>query len=161
LLTDRDFADFLTSRGCSGTLTNHRLKCAVDVCRRDMDDFTVVAVMCGQKEEPQELPPVVRTRLCVVVVVIIVVAGIKAAATTTNKSNKLSSVNVNAFQARICQHYGCDVRSVMQCANLETKNNHRRRFACFYLLLLPLCCSFIVLGARHSILPRTQKSAAH
>ena len=37
-----EIADFLTTRGCSGTLTNHRLKYAVDVCRRDMDDFTVI-----------------------------------------------------------------------------------------------------------------------
>ena len=37
-----EIADYLTSRGCSGTLTNHRLKYAVDVCRRDMEDFTVI-----------------------------------------------------------------------------------------------------------------------
>jgi hypothetical protein len=37
-----DIADYLTSRGCSGTLTDHRLKYHVNDVRKDMDDFTAI-----------------------------------------------------------------------------------------------------------------------
>ncbi len=35
-----DIADYLTSRDCTGTLTDARLKYHVDDVRKDMDDFT-------------------------------------------------------------------------------------------------------------------------
>jgi hypothetical protein len=37
-----DIADYLSSRGCTGTLTDHRLKHNIDAVRRDMDDFTAI-----------------------------------------------------------------------------------------------------------------------
>ena len=57
-----DIADFLTSRGCSGTLTNHRLKYAVDVCRRDMEDFTVIAK--GAETDAEALIRVLQEKKC-------------------------------------------------------------------------------------------------
>ena len=35
-----DIADYLSSRGCTGTLTDHRLKHHIDAVKRDMADFT-------------------------------------------------------------------------------------------------------------------------
>ena len=37
-----DIADYLTSRGCTGTLTDHRLKYHVNDVRKDMDDFSAI-----------------------------------------------------------------------------------------------------------------------
>ncbi len=37
-----DIADYLTSRGCTGTLTDARLKYHVNDVRKDMDDFTAI-----------------------------------------------------------------------------------------------------------------------
>lgn len=38
-----DIADYLSSRGCTGTLTSHRLKHHIDAVRRDMEDFTFIS----------------------------------------------------------------------------------------------------------------------
>ncbi len=57
-----EIAEFLTSRGCSGTLTNHRLKYAVDVCRRDMEDFTVIAK--GTETDAEALIRVLQEKKC-------------------------------------------------------------------------------------------------
>jgi hypothetical protein len=37
-----DIADYLSSRGCSGTLTDKRLKYHLNVVRKDMEDFTAI-----------------------------------------------------------------------------------------------------------------------
>ena len=41
--SEADIADYLSSRGCIGTLTTHRLKHHIDVVRRDMEDYTVIS----------------------------------------------------------------------------------------------------------------------
>ncbi len=38
-----DIGDYLSSRGCSGTLTSHRLKYNVDAVRQELEDYTVIS----------------------------------------------------------------------------------------------------------------------
>ena len=41
--SDADIGDYLSSRGCSGTLTSHRLKYNVDAVRQELEDYTVIS----------------------------------------------------------------------------------------------------------------------
>ena len=57
-----DIADYLSSRGCTGTLTRDRLKYSIDAVRRDMDDC---AVICKPGEtEAEALLRVLKEKNC-------------------------------------------------------------------------------------------------